>query len=166
MKKSLFISVIIFLAFAISSCGSIKTVYGPSGDIADAEYVQSVQPVVDSKEIIKFMKKGYFVAGAEVPRYGQTWGVFGTIVITDKTLYFLFWKTHEKTFQVIQKLPIADIINIRNINNVFGDALSIEDKDHNFNLLSRLELFSKENRNLLEQNRELLSFLNTLRNIK
>ena len=166
MKKFVFAFALVFFAFAMSACALVT--YGPSDNTADAQYVQSVKAVVDSEEVIKFMNKGYFVAKAAAPRFGQTWGASGTIVVTDKTLYFLFWNRNANAFDVLRKLPIADIVNINHISSVFepGDCLSIEDKNHRFDLFSCREMFSKANINMVEKNRELLNCLNAARNAK
>lgn len=166
MKKSVFAFVLVFFAFAMSACA--LATYGPSDNTTDAQYVQSVKAVLDSEEAIKFISKGYFVARAAKPGPAQTWGASGTVVVTDKTLYFLFWKRNDNVFDVIRKLPVADIININQISSVFapGDCLSIEDKNNRFDLFSCCEMFSKANTNLAEKNRELLNYLNAARNAK
>jgi hypothetical protein len=151
MKKLVFAFALVFFAFAMSAC--VHVVYGPSDN---AQYVQSVQAVVGSGEGIKFMDKGYFVAHRAAPGFGQTWGVHGTIVVTDKILYFLFWNRNANTFDVIRKLPIADIVNINHISSV-SDCLSIEDKNHRFDLFS----YSSDH---AKKNRELLNYLNAVRN--
>ena len=164
MKKFVFAFALVFIAFAMSAC--VRIAYGPSDNTADAQYVQSVQAVVDNEEAIKFMDKGYFVANAARPGPAQTWGASGMIVVTDKTLYFLFWNRNANAFDVIRKLPIADIVNINHITSIFspGDCLSIEDKNQRFDLFARLEMFSKANLHLAEKNRELLDWLNAVRN--
>jgi len=106
MKKFVFAFVLVFFAFAMSSC--VQIAYGPSGGIADAEYVQSVQPVVDSNEAIKFMYKGCVFANTATPGPAMTWGVVGTIVVTYKTLYLLYWNPRTKVFDVRWKLPITE----------------------------------------------------------
>jgi hypothetical protein len=164
MKKFVSAFALVFLAFAMSSC--VQIAYGPSDGIVDAEYVQSVQPIVGSEETIKFMNKGYLLGNTAAPGPAQTWGVFGTIVVTDKTLYFFYWKPKTKVFEVIRKLPIIDMVNIKHISSIWGpgDYLSIEDKDHRFDLLSRYEIPFSGNRNLVEKNRELLNSISAVRN--
>ena len=132
---------------------------------ADAGYVQSVQAVVDSEEAIKFMDKAFCLPNTAAPGPGQTWGVFGTIVVTDKTLYFLFWNRNAQAFDVIRKLPITDMVNIKHISSIFGpgDYLSIEDKNRRFDLYSCYELYSTAD--IIGKNRELLDCLNTVRNV-
>ena len=166
MRKCVFAFALVFFAFTMSSC--VLVAHGPSDNAADAQYVQSIQTVVDSNEAIAFMDKGYFVANAAKPGPTQTWGASGTIVVTDKTLYFLFWNRHASTFDVIRKLPIADIANIDHISSIFNpvDSLSIEDKNHRFDVFSCQLMFSKDNQNLVEKNRKLMNCLNEIRNAK
>ena len=161
MKKLALAFTLVFFAFAMSAC--VKINYGPSDTVADAGYVQSVQAVMDSSETVMFMDKGYFVAKAATPVYGQTWGVHGTIVGTDKTLYFLFWNRNANGFDVLRKLPIINIVNIKHISSMWapGDCLSIEDKDGRSDLFACLEMYSQAN--LADKNRELLNYLNAVR---
>ena len=164
MKKSVFASVLVFFAFAMSAC--IHVAHGPSENTADARYAQSVQTVLGSDEAIKFMDKGYFVANAAKPGPTQTWGVHGTIVVTDKALYFLFWNRNANAFDVIRKLPVADIVKIDHISSFFapGDSLSIEDTNRRFDLFSCFVMYSTDN--LAEKNRKLLNSLNAVRESK
>lgn len=164
MKKFVYTFALVVFAFAISACAQIA--YGPSNDTADAAYAQSVQAVVDSNETIKFMDKAYMLANTAAPGPAQTWGVFGTIVVTENTLYFLFWNRNTNAFDVLRKLPVTDMVNINHISSVFGpgDYLSIEDKNHRFDLFSCYEMYSTAN--LVDKNRELLNHLNAASSAK
>jgi hypothetical protein len=162
MKK--FVLALALSAFALSAC--VHVAYGPSDNIADAGYVQSVQAVVDGNETIKFMDKAFCLPNTPKPGPAQTWGVFGTVVVTDKTLYFLYWNRNAKAFDVLRKLPVADVVNIKHITSIFGpgDYVSTEDKDHRFDLFSCLELFATPTAILIDKNRKLLDSLNAARN--
>ena len=162
MKKCIFAFAAVFLAFAMSSCGPVA--YGPSGGIPDAGDVQSVQPVVDSQEVITFMCKGYFLPNTPAPRPAMSWGAPGTIVITDKTLYFLYWNPRAKVFDVLRKLPLAGIVHIKQLSTIWdaGDYLSIEDTNRRFDLLTRWEIPAPGD--LAGKNRELLNILDAARN--
>ena len=164
MKKFACALALVFSAFALSAC--VHVAYGPSDNIADAQYVQSAQAVVDSGETIAFMDKGYFVAQAAAPGAAQTWGVHGTIVLTDKTLYFLFWNRNSNAFDALRKLPVADIVKITHIDSIWapGDCLSIEDKDRRSDLFSCLEMYSTVN--LRDKNLLFLQRLEAARNVK
>ncbi|SBV97894.1 exported hypothetical protein [uncultured delta proteobacterium] len=164
MKKVVLAFVLAFSAFAISAC--VHIAYGPSDNIADAQYVQSVQAVLDSKETITFMDKAYMLANTAKPGPAQTWGVFGTIVVTDNTLYFLFWNRNANAFDVLRKLPLTDMANIDHISSAWGpgDYIAIEDKDHRFDLYSCYTI--PVTANVVEKNRELLDSLNAVKNTK
>ena len=162
MKKFILAFTFVYFALAMSAC--VKSVHGPSDNMSDAMYAQSVKAAVDSKETIKFMDKGYWLANAAEPGYGQTWGAFGTIVVTDKNLYFLFWNRDDNVFDVLRKLPVADIVSINHISSLWspGDCLSIKDKDGRSDLFSCLEMYSEAD--LAEKNRVFLDCLNAARN--
>jgi hypothetical protein len=162
MKKFVFAFALVFFAFTMSGC--VRTTHGPSDSTGDAAYAKSVQAVVGSAETIKFMDRAYMLANTAKPGPAQTWGAFGTIVVTDKTLYFLFWNRNAGSFDVLRKLPITDIVNIDHISSVWGpgDYISIEDKDHRFDLFSCYTI--PVTANVVEKNRELLNYLNAVRN--
>ncbi|MDR1396480.1 MAG: hypothetical protein LBJ14_01925 [Desulfarculales bacterium] len=164
MKKLVFAFALVFFASAMSAC--VHIAYGPSDYVGDAEYVQSVQAVVDSTEAIKFTDKAYMLANTAQPGPAQTWGVFGTVAVTDKTLYFLYWNQNANAFDVLRKLPVTGIVNINHISSIWGpgDYLSVEDKNHRFDLFSCYEMYSTAN--LAEKNRELLNYLNAVRNAR
>jgi hypothetical protein len=164
MKKFVFAFVLVFFAFALSAC--VHITYGPSDNIADAGYVQSVQAVVDSKEAIQFMDKAFWLPNTVAPGPAQTWGVFGTIVVTEKTLYFLYWNRNAKAFDVLRKLPVADVVNMKHITSIFGpgDYISTEDKDRRFDLFSCFEMYAASTAILIDKNRKLLNSLNAARN--
>ncbi|MDR2924981.1 MAG: hypothetical protein LBU76_03380 [Azoarcus sp.] len=150
----------------MSACAPV--VYGPSEDITDATYVQAVQAVIDGDESIKSLDKGYFLANSAAPGFNKTWGVFGTIVVTDKTLYFLFWKRHDNVFQVLRKLPMADIANIAHATSISSpsDYLSIEDKNQRFDVFSYFAMYKPTAHLVKQKNSELLNYLNAVRNAK
>lgn len=164
MKKVVLVFILAFYAFAMSAC--VKIQYGPSDTITDAGYVQAAQAVIDGSETIKLMDKGYILGNTAKPGPAQSWGVFGTIVATDKALYFLFWNRNSSAFDVLRKLPIADMVNVSHISSPWGpgDYISIEDKDHRFDLFTCFEMYAAEN--MIEKNRELLGYLNAARNAK
>lgn len=164
MKKVIFTFALVFFAFAMSAC--VHIAYGPSDNPADAAYVQSVQAVVGSEEAIKFMEKAYMLANTAKPGPAQTWGVFGTIVATDKALYFLYWNRNTNAFDALRKLPITDMVNSTHISSMWGpgDYLSIEDKNHRSDLFSCYQI--PVTANPIERNRELLQYLNSARTAK
>ncbi len=162
MKKFILAFAIVISAFTMSACVHID--YGPSDNTADAEYVQSVKAVLDSNEAIKFMNKAYLLANTAKPGPAQTWGVFGTVVSTDKTLYFLFWDRNAKTFNVLRKLPVADMDDINHISSIWGpgDYIAIKDKSRRIDLYSCYTIPATAD--VVEKNRELLNSLNAARN--
>ena len=164
MKKLICACALVFFASAMSAC--VHTSHGPSDNPGDAAYVQSVQAVMDGTEAVAFMDKAYMLANTAKPGPAQTWGVFGTIVVTDKTLYFLYWNQNAKAFDVVRKLPLADIADMTHISSAWGpgDYLSIEDKSRRFDLYSCYTI--PVTANVVEKNRELLNCLNEVRNAK
>lgn len=163
MKKYTFVFALVFSAFAMSAC--VKSVHGPSDNIADAQYVQSVHAAVDNEETIKFMDKVYWSPNMESPRMWSG-GAFGTIVVTDRTLYFLFWNRSANAFDVLYKQPVADMVTVKHITSIYGsgDYVSIEDKNKRFDLYTCFALYDSDN--MIEKNRELLDCLNAVRNAK
>jgi hypothetical protein len=163
MKKLVFAFAVVFCVFTISSCA--HTPYGPSDDVTDAGFVRSVQGVVDSGEDLRFVNKVYWLPNMATPTMNP-WGSFGTIVVTDKTLYFLFWNRSANAFDVLHKQPVADIVNVKHITSIYGagDYISIEDKNKRFDLYACYAMFAAED--LIEKNRELLDCLNTVRTVK
>lgn len=164
MKRCVLALALIWITFAMSAC--VKVTYGPSDTITDANYVQSAQAAVDDKETIRFMDKGYMLANTANPGPAQTWGVFGTIVVTDKTLYFLFWNRNTNAFDILRKLPVADMADVTHISSAWGpgDYVSIKDKERRFDLFSCFEIYTTAN--VVEKNRVLLQSLSTVRNAK
>ena len=162
MKKVAFAFALVFFAFTMSSC--VHVAYGPSDNITDAGYVHSAQAAVDSGETIHFMDKAYFLANTPKPGHAQTWGAFGTVVGTDKTLYFLFWNRNINAFDVLRKIPVANMVDVAHISSPFGpgDYVSIEDKDHRFDLFSCYEMHSATSP--VDKNRKLLHYLDAVRN--
>lgn len=161
MKKCAFTCALVLCAFALSAC--VRTPYGPSEDVTDAGFVQSVRAVVDSGEDIKFVNKVFWLPKMSAPTM-QPWGSFGTVVVTDKTLYFLFWNRSTSAFDIFHKQPVADIVNVKHITSIYGagDYISVEDKNKRFDLYACYAMFAAED--LIEKNRELLDCLNTVRN--
>lgn len=161
MKKVVFAFALIFFAFATSACIHID--YGPSDNIADPQYIQAAQAVMDDGETIGFMEKAYLLGNTKRPGPAQTWGVSGTVVVSENTLYFLFWNRNANAFDVLRKLPLADMINIAPISSLFGpgDYISIEDTDHRFDLLSCYEMAAANY--TAERTRALLEYLNRVR---
>ena len=160
MKRFLFACALVVCAFGLSGC--IHVTYGPSDNIADAQFVNSVQAAVGADETITLMNKGYLLANTARPGPAQTWGANGTIVLTDKALYFLFWNRNAKAFDVIRKLPVADIRNASHLSSIFGpgDYISIEDTNGRFDLFTCHEI--PVSGDLIERNRKLLESLNAL----
>jgi len=163
MKKLVFAFAVVFCVFAISACAHVP--YGPSDDVTDAGFVRSVQGVVDSGEDLRFVNKVYWLPNMATPTMNP-WGSFGTIVVTDKTLYFLFWNRSANAFDVLHKQPVADIVNVKHITSIYGagDYISVEDKNKRFDLYACYAMFAAED--LIEKNRELLGCLNTVRTVK
>lgn len=163
MKKLVLAFSLVFCAFALSAC--VRAPYGPSDDVTDAGFVRSVQAVVDSGEDLKFVNKVYWLPNMETPTM-QPWGSFGTVVVTDKTLYFLFWNRNANAFDVLHKQPVADIVNVKHITSIYGpgDYISVEDKNKRFDLYTCYAVFAAED--MIEKNQELLGCLNTVRAAK
>jgi hypothetical protein len=163
MKNYLLWPVLVFFLLMMSACVHIN--YGPSENFGDATFVQSVQAVLDPQESIIILDKGYFLAQVDRPGPATTWGVMGTLVATDKTLYCLFWNRHTNSFDVIRKIQFSDIIDIGYISSMWGpgDYIVITDKD------KRPDLFSCYDRDspntLIERNHKLLDYLFAATNI-
>lgn len=161
MRKFIFAFALVFWVFAMSAC--VHAPYGPSDDVTDAVFVQSVQAVMDSGEDLKFVNKVYWLAKLSTPTM-QPWGTFGTVVVTDKNLYFLFWNRNTNAFDVLHKQPVADIVNVKHITSIYGpgDYISVEDKNKRFDLYACYAVFAAED--MIEKNQELLNCLNAVRN--
>ncbi len=158
MKKLVLALALIFFVFAISAC--VHIAYGPTDNITDAAYVQSVQAIIGNNEAIKFMDKAYMLADTKTPGPAQTWGVFGTIVVTDKTLYFLFWNRNANAFDVLRKLPITDMLNIDHISSIFGpgDYVRIEDGNNRFDLFCCWEMYNASS-DPIKNNKKFMTYL-------
>ena len=160
MKKLFLAFVLVFCAFAISSCAHVP--YGPSDDVNDAGFVRSVQAVIDSGEDLRFVNKVYWLPKLSSPTM-HPWGTFGSVVVTDKTLYVLSWDRNANTFIVLYKQPVADIVNVKHITSIYGpgDYISVEDKNKRFDLYTCYAVFAAED--MIEKNQELLGCLNAVR---
>ncbi len=58
------------------------------------------------------------------------------MVITNKNLYFLEWDTDANTYNVVKKLPISQIENVKATKFGFNHQLSIQSNGSNFDLFS------------------------------
>lgn len=151
MKKLI---VVIFLSLILSGCTTYRPQY-------DADYEKAVSAVIDkSSETIKFNDHAIWHPNrSTIPTvFPIPTPIEGNMVITDKTLYFLEWDSDSNAYNIVKKLPITDIQNVKITTFGLNRQLAIQSKNNNFDLFSYTSHIKRNG----DMNIEVLNYINSL----
>ena len=145
---------VLVLSLLLSAC----VTYRPEND---ADYEKAVSVVIDkNSEIIKFNDHAiWYPNRSTIPTvFPIPTPIEGNMVITNKNLYFLEWDTDSNAYNIVKKLPITDIQNIKITTFGLNRQLAIQSKNNNFDLFSYTSHIKRDG----DKNIEVLNYINSL----
>ena len=129
MKKTI---IALCLALSLASCVTYRPQY-------DDDYEKAVLSVIDkTSEKIKFNDHAIWLPNrSTIPlRADSSSQIEGNMVITDKNLYFLEWDSNENIYNIVKKISIPEMKNVKVVKYGLNRQFVIQSKNGGFDLFA------------------------------
>lgn len=139
---------------AISLILSACVTYRPQND---ADHEKAISVAINKPETIKFNGHAIWHPNrSTIPTvFPIPTPIEGNMIITDKILYFLEWDSSSNSYNVVKKLPISDIEDIKITTYGLNRQLVIQSKNNNFDLFSYTSHIKRDG----DKNIEVLNYI-------